>query len=132
MTTLTAEQIAMCETMIRSCDTLITEAQEAAKAPRPEFFLVAAQGQMVVMMDVLKQGIFRLTASSARSGYPFSTFARAKTAAEKWNRALTAEQIKYNCDVHAVSHAQYLDYIVQTATGVKATMTTALEGHKVS
>lgn len=83
------------------------------------FYLVAGRNDMVV---VEAEGIFRLDACSPDKGYAFRTFSRAKTAANKWNGALNAQQKAAHCTVHAVSRAQYLEYIVDNLTELRPNM----------
>ena len=94
--------------------------RELQDRPARPFYLVAGHNDMVVVEA--EGGIFRLDAASPDKGYGFVSYSRAKLAANKWNANLDAAQKAARCTVHAVSRAQYLEYIVENLTNLRPNM----------
>jgi hypothetical protein len=118
----TPEQIKLVADMTVMCNERL---ERAAKAElNGMFYLVTKDGSMVVDRDT--ENTFRLTVGDANAGHGFTNFLAAKRAANRWNRNLTPEQAKV-CIVHAVSHAQYLEHIVDMTNMVLANMSGAQE-----
>lgn len=95
--------------MIALCKERVETAKHTAVASN-HYFLVSPGGTMVIWRK--DDGVFLLTASRADTGYTFANFITAKRAARRWNEALTPQQKDAKCQVHACSHAQYLEYII--------------------
>lgn len=107
-----AELIELCKVRI--------ETAKATPIESDKFLLVSPKGTMVVFRK--DDGLFMLTASRADTGHPWPSFNAAKRAANRWNATLTAEQKAASCQVHACSHAQYLEYVVTNGERLLATM----------